>query len=464
MGDPFTERRRRDLANKAGALRDELRRWRGISAAGQPLEKHQTQLGRITARMDGLLERIQQVELAEAEVLDKGRALEQKLLTAHTIWEFFRAKFAQRLDPGYGAHLRVCDDFAWQCYSPVQLMFHARPENAERVSATREPPLVYLNGGWSPLAIGRSSAFQVERAAGGWSAHEDFREVIEDLPVPLVGLPWFHVAHLPDVLVIAHEVGHVVEWDFRLRPDLEAALARSVEPARLQAWTAWLPEVFADIYGCLAGGAAFAATLIDFLVQGRERLLADRRNPGAWGHYPPAWLRTRLLVETLSTLADGDEMRQTVEMLAQRQEQYFGRPEANLDFAGDPPVVAAAMLDCRCSTLLNAAGAAPRVRDLLPGSGPLAGHVAGNIARGNKSGSEDLPVLLAAARWVWERDPLAYVDKGFDARIRALLPLPKPGTRGPLRTEPTPAEEALREQREKVRGGQWFEALFADPP
>lgn len=456
----LAERRRRDLGIKAGTLREELRRWRAASAAGQALARHHSQVGRVSARMDGLLERIQGEELGDAEVLDRGRQMEQKLLAAHAIWDFFRSKFAQRLDASFSAHLGVCDEFAWACYAPVQLLFHAKPGNADRAAATREPPLVFLNAGWSPLAIGRSSAFQVDRATGGWVAHEGFREVVEDLPVPLIGLPWFHVGHLPDVLVVAHEVGHIVEWDFGLAPALDAALAAAVPAERLEAWREWRAEVFADAFGCLAGGAAFVATLLDFLAQGPSRLAGDRRNAGAWGSYPPAWLRTRLLVEALRAMARDEAARALAATLAARQQANFGEPPANREFEDDAAPVAAALLDCPCPTLQAADGAAPRVRDLLPPLQPDPRLVAENILSNYDPGSKRLAVLLAAARWVWERDPRGWVEGGRDQRIRALLPKPEPATRGPLRRQAGHGEEAAREAREKERGAAWFDTLF----
>jgi hypothetical protein len=454
MDATLIDRKRQSALAKSKVLYSELERWRIDSERGAPLEKHNSQIRRVAARLRGLLGNID-VELnAESlDILSQGRAIEEKLLTAHVIWEFFRSKFVQRLDGNLREYLRVCDELAWACYEPVRQQFLAQPANAQSATAVKEPPLVFLNGGWSPFALGRDSAFQVERVAGGWLAQQDFRRIVESLPVPLIGVPWYQVAHLPDAVVIAHEVGHIVEWDFHLTPDLTAALDTAQIAGSPEAWRAWRPEVFADLFGCLALGPAFAATLMDFLAQDKARLDADKRNVDAWGAYPPAWLRAKLMIETLRLLgADVSE-------LGQRHFALFGEPKSNLEFGIDAGTVARALLECRCSTMLtppDRGARAPCVRELLP---PLSRNptcVARSIMSEYQVYSEDARVLIAAARHAWEIDPSRYLAADRDRQICSLIPSP-PGTRG------TPkANIDARETEEQETGVHWLDDLYAE--
>lgn len=448
------ERRAGELRIKRQALRAELDAWREVSKKGAPLEKHNSQVRRIASVIDGLLDRVAgDVPVDAPNALGKIRSAEEKLLTAHTIWDFFRSRLAQRLDTNYRDHLRVCDELAWECYRPARDRFLVQQQKNASANAgtqeppgSKEPPLVFLNAGWSPFAIGRDTAFQVDQIAGGWIAQETFREVVDRLPVPLIGLPWYQVAHLPDTLVIAHEVGHIVEWDFGLRTELLGAVARANVPAdRREAWTAWQPEVFADLYGCLACGPAFAASLSDFCAVDSAKAMGERRAAPEWGSYPPSWLRLHFLSEALRALGfekDADE-------LEARRITAYGEPHHNTEFAPDAAHIAASLLDCKSDSL------DVKIREILPKLGTTPDDVAENLAYGYAAGSEDTRALLAAARRLWERDPGKYVAKKRDDEIRSLVKTP-PGTRRGSPEDDLPA----REKSDREAGAALLDELF----
>src|SRR5262249_57091983 len=106
---------------------------------------------------------------------------------------------------------------------------------------------------------------------------------------------WHPVANLADALVMGHEVGHMVEDDFKLTSTLEerlgAVLVRGVDQTRHAAWKNWLGEIFADLYGCLAAGPAFVSALMDFLAGAPAPVAAQTRTEMDWGLYPTAYLR-----------------------------------------------------------------------------------------------------------------------------------------------------------------------------
>jgi hypothetical protein len=295
------QRRLAERATKQIGLESELAQWRELSEEGKPLQKHHSQIQRITAWI--------------ATMAKAGRNVlrDETLLQAHTIWDFFRTKIALRLDPWCGDHLRACDEFAWACYEPPQQAYRQwlssvdRQAEADRI---KEPPLVFLNGGWSPFAVSRRVAFRREYWGERWpkASKESLEETIDRFPLPLVGAPWSQVAHLPEALVIGHEMGHVVEVDFNLLPLLQTALLSvNVAPEHVDAWAAWLREIFADYYGCLTGGAMFAGALLDFLDGNNVTQSSGSPQPGAWGLYPPPWLRAELIVRTLEELGFTDE-------------------------------------------------------------------------------------------------------------------------------------------------------------
>src|SRR5207244_3369449 len=105
-------------------------------------------------------------------------------------------------------------------------------------------------------------------------------------------------------LVIGHEVGHVVEEDFKLTAGLDDRLANAMNKAlidekRQPAWKMWRREIFADLYGNLVGGPAFVGSLLDFLATDQTSTETDRREGPRWGSYPPDYLRILLNLAAL---------------------------------------------------------------------------------------------------------------------------------------------------------------------
>jgi hypothetical protein len=131
----------------------------------------------------------------------------------------------------------------------------------------------------------------------------------QQLPVPIVGVPWFQLYHLPDALVIGHEVGHLVERDARLTATIERLVEQAftevrVDCERVAAWRGWAAEAFADVYGALAGGPAFVRALSDFLITARA-------GPAGTKDYPPVTLRVALTAAVLPAAAAAGEREAT---------------------------------------------------------------------------------------------------------------------------------------------------------
>jgi hypothetical protein len=305
-----------ELKAKASSLRSEMLHWQELTAdKTQPFTKHHSQVRRICGRIEGLLDAVDCKLDPRDGLLGRAGQIQNDLLKAHAIWEFYRSKLILRADSFLGSYLRVCDEFAWGCYYPAQKLFREAIPEAERETLAlkiEEPPFVFLNGVSSPYAVPREKDFSAEMATGGWSMSGVPPRVLEKLPAPMIGLPWYQVSHLPDALVIGHEIGHVAEWDFRLtKATQDAITAAGTEEEG--AWMSWRSEIFADVYGCLAGGPSFVRTLVDFLLAEVMTVQKEQRTPNVWGQYPPVWLRVALVLETLSRSFPGDaeEIRNT---------------------------------------------------------------------------------------------------------------------------------------------------------
>lgn len=312
----LVERKRFELKQKLHSLYDEFEMWQSESRELTPLEKHNSQIHRITTLLKSHSEVTQ--ETLEGltgnaeELLKQSTHLERQILELHRIWEFFRSKFALRSVKWFSSYLEAADEFAWSCYEKAQSL--VVEEHVAR-SEIKEPPLVFFNGGLSPFSMPRRLAFQAEEVPREGLKTEKFIELLGDLPVPLIGIPWFQIQYLPDALVIGHEVGHIVRDDFRLGPRTEALLKKGFKKGKVrkehwQAWLEWLDEVFADIYGTLATGPAFVGSLMDFLAMGKENVVKEKRTNLNWGSYPTVYLRILLNLEVLGKLGFEEQREQ----------------------------------------------------------------------------------------------------------------------------------------------------------
>ena len=159
---------------------------------------------------------------------------------------------------------------------------------------------MYLNAGWSPFVKERNREYQVDSVPRALlRSQPDFAKALAQLPFPLVGVPWYQAGFLPGALTIAHEVGHAVEADCGLTEAISVAIDDAVtDPERRKDWLSWASEIFADTYGCLCAGPAFAYSLADTLAADRATVNSSK-DPG----YPPRSLRIMLNCAMIEKLA-----------------------------------------------------------------------------------------------------------------------------------------------------------------
>ena len=328
----ITERKRYELRAKYDSLEEDFEYWRGLTSKGLGL--HTSQIEALIGKDRGALSNLcatlkSEVEgldtMTSTQVLTDAWSLEEMLLAAHCLWGFFREKLAQRLDEEVRPFLEVADDLAWGCYAPAM----------KAANAKKEPPLVFLNGGWSPFMVPRGAQWNAEGVPGSLLVDGEFAGVMRSLPIPIIGVPYAQVTHLPDVIFVAHETGHAIEGDFDLTELLADAIKKALAgSSRLSDWLAWMGECFADAWAVANLGPAYVGALQDFLAPGHDK-------PGD-SLYPPVTLRVRLaraLLEKMDTDFGTDAVR------LQTEWQQAGLNDSKHRHDEDLEKVVAALLD-----------------------------------------------------------------------------------------------------------------------
>ncbi|SFR29081.1 hypothetical protein SAMN04488564_1175 [Lentzea waywayandensis] len=286
------ERKLAELADQVRGVDADFECWLEETADGKPLRKHNSQVRRLTEQLRGLVDVISaEMDAIPAdgdEVLRQCRKVQRRVLEVHRIWDYYRSKLGQRYVSWYQQYLAAADEFTWECYRL----------GAEHLG--KDTALVFLNGDFSPFTLDRGRQFTPERAGGQQSI--EYLRFVTELPVPVIGLPWYQLAHLADMVLVAHEVGHVVWTDLKLGSEAETHLLGAVADLpgdRRDAWLYWGPEVFADLYGVLAAGPAYASALADLLAADPDKVRAEFPPESAANDHPPASLRIALVTKAL---------------------------------------------------------------------------------------------------------------------------------------------------------------------
>lgn len=403
----FVARKSIELQRKLGGLSDDWTDWRERSKADGVLEKHHTQIRRVLTVLEGLRERleldIQQLEPSAEDVLGRCRRIERDVLAVHRIWGFFRGKFLLRDNPRYGRFLRAVNAFAVECYDA------ASGSASRKRSDWREPPLLFLDHRLSPTEHARDSAYSVESTSDDDPIRERLSYVLKSLPVPLISIPWYQLDFFPDVLIVGHETGHVVEEDFQLTATLSKLLDGGLDQAqvtgvRRQAWHAWMGELFADLYGALATGPAFVGALADFLTQDPATIQRARRDPPNWGSYPTPTLRIQACCRALALGPFAKEGRQIEEEWL----SLYGRHAMEM-FESDLSSVVAALVE---GAIPELGGKSLRdVIELSANDFAVAKSRSERFLQGVHETSPSARVAFAAARLAYGRDPRKYALK-----------------------------------------------------
>ena len=408
-------RKKAELRAKLSSLDGEFAHWRRESETGARLRKHHTQIRKVTGALDALRARIA-TELDTPSGAAGAAAhgvvdIEPMILDVHRIWEFFRSKLSQRYVPWFEPFLVAADQYAWECYDPIRKAVdpaHVAPADV------REPPMVFFNGGWSPFTMSRGIEYEAEFVPEEDFPAERYREILRSLPFPVIGVPWYQVRHLPDAVLLGHEVGHAVEDDFHLTDRLRALIAAgfddgSVPDAHREAWSSWLGEVFADLFGVLGGGAAFVSALMDLVAGPVDRIETERADAPGWGIYPPAALRVHITFVALDATGFATER----EALQARWKATWPRHAMEAFEADAKPIVSALIgrpiPELGGSTLMA----------LVPFAGQAKKARAASEALEARTAIEptDARALLAFARMAFDASAAGYLKDGVEERV-----------------------------------------------
>ena len=325
-----------ELRHQKQILRQELADWRTRTQKGEKLEKHFTQVLAISAQLDGFLDKMGEPDETSAEPFKSCDKINRLLIGAHRVWAYFRSKLALREVDWLADDLKCADELAWECYRPAR-------EKAAAVGSIpkdglKEPPLVFFSNDASPFAQARHSVFEPELINEQGDVKR-LGEALLLLPIAVIGVPWFQVDHLPMAVVVAHEVGHAVEHDFKLeKPLADAFAALNVPGDRKPAWSSWRDELFADAYGVLCTGPAYVQALMDFVAADPTLVQQERLEDPKWGRYPNRFLRMLVNFRLLAQIGIANP---TLEKVWQDTYQFH----LMQPFEADLPAVVSALLD-----------------------------------------------------------------------------------------------------------------------
>jgi hypothetical protein len=400
-------RKKIELQQKLASLQTEFENWRAKSKKSESLEKHHSQIHRVTLQLEWLNNQIKseldQLPNTGEEVLSQARELELAILESHRVWEFFRSKLSLRSIEWFNNYLIAADELAWECYSAAQSRLDPNYLAKEKV---KEPPLVFFNGGSSPFTLPRDYDFAAEAVPGEKIESRQVLTILRALPIPVIGVPWFQIQHLPEILVVAHEVGHDVESDFKLTADLTQAVdkameAKKIDETRRLAWRAWLGEIFADVYGVLACGPAFVQSLMDFLANDPDKITTAIKIDPRWGLYPTDYLRVLVNIAALDETGfenEGTRLR--------NQWTATYKTHAMPEYVDDIPTVVQAIINGPCTAF----GGIPleEVLRFSAGDQRKTNSDANLLAAGSGPEAPTARILFAAAATAYARDPEQY--------------------------------------------------------
>jgi len=400
----LTDRRVAARQRKLASLETEFQKWEDDSKdKDQPLRLHHSQIDRIT----GVLRKLRQ-ELsnpgaatgAAAKALT-DRQVETTALELHRMWEFFRSKLAMRKVQWLQDYLNAVDDFAWACYKPA--LDSAAAAGTVNATDLKQPPLAFFGGGWSPFAMSRDFPFEAEAVPGQPVRNDAFKAALKKLPVPVVGIPWFQIGHLPDAVVVGHEVGHLVEDDFGLKTTISNLISGAADPSRQAAWHSWAGEIFGDFYGQLATGPAFVGALAEALADDPKIVANEKINGPSWSAYPTTYLRMKANFEMLRAL----NFTAAADALEAEWTAAYGVAHNMAPFDADAKPIALALRDTQIAQL-----AMKKLPDVLSFAGLQAecDVAVARLAAGATPSRGHVRALVAAASLFFAKSPAAYDD------------------------------------------------------
>ena len=413
---------RSSLESKLRSLETDLSEWQTV--VGDPgvassdflvFAKHQSQIARLYDLFSGIVRKLKSelddhIRLIGPDSFDSPKELSLKILQGHALWAYFRNKFLLRRSPNLRKYLSAADEFAWACFKPLSV---ASQQVTGDAGASKVPPLIYLGQDLSPFVYPRDWSLSSEIKNVN---DQVFRSVIEKAPVSLVSLPYYQTAHLPETMVLAHEMGHVVEMDLGLSTTLDESLEAipdaTIPQQRKEVWKRCRIEAFADVFGATAGGVAFCHALANFLAKSRDKIVNEDFGKKSKYEYPTCFLRVLLALEVLRG-KDGKLPPAAAIIHADWIEDY-GSHHLHTEYEND----LGSIVKCFVDTPFQAFGGKRSIRDIVGLTREDEEQAATDAREMAESSTipeaNDARVLFAAATLAYYESPEKYVARGVE--------------------------------------------------
>lgn len=363
MSNPLTlVTRRMELERRSHMLPNEVKSWINRSINQIDFNSHYSQLQAINIMMEVFFDRQKKIiegfnspeEIADFQF--RIFRLLREITRTQGIWDFFRDKLESRFNPELKDPLAIADTVAFDCYRST--LNKAQELDIITADQFREPPLTYLTVTDSPATLPRGSL--------PWDEDHSLKDA--KLPIPVIELPWEHISNLWEFLSLHHEVAHDLEVDLQLRPVLLNSLKQrlikaGVPDSRIDIWSKWEKEIFADLVGLLFAGPAFAYSMINTLLLPPQSVISYNSEDSHPSHYIRIFLNSAFV----RTLIKGNKkIIKEADKLDNLWIKLYGNIEKIgnhmvIDFKNDLPIIFEALIDSKFDILKGYS-----VRELIP--------------------------------------------------------------------------------------------------
>ena len=282
-------------------LHSQIQDWLARRRKADKLQQYSTQLDNLDSffprlyhalctKLDALAG-----ENSTGTVYQACREVDRRIVFLDEVWHFYAEKFDQRDDDKQlGKVIRAADEVVWSCYAG----FYQSIPGASRKAA----PLPYIEPMYSPQAIPRDNPAVLKNV---YISSKFFQEFLEELPLPVIGLPQTCIEAPWWLVYVAHEVGHHIQHDlleklrlvYRFEDQLAAAVEKEgCEGANPAQWKAWGEEIFADAFSIYNMGTWAVWAMTELELGDDPSMLAEKDN------YPPSAVRLKLMAKLASEL------------------------------------------------------------------------------------------------------------------------------------------------------------------